>query len=97
MASEMVRPTVTTFLDEMLRDTNLNLRIEELTVPENFQNKTIEELPINGMYRTLLLAIKEQDTWKYNPPKNYVLTKNSVLIVMTTPEEHQEMQQILDA
>ncbi len=87
MASEMVRPTVTTFLDEMLRDTKLNLRIEEMTVSNKFHDKTIGDLPLKSFDQTLLLAIKEKGNWQYNPAKNYVLSKDSALILMTTPEE----------
>ena len=95
MASEMVRPTVTTFLDEMLRDTNLNLRIEELIVPKKFHNKQIDELPIKNMENTLLLAIREEEYWNYNPPKNHILEKDSALILMTTPEELQKIKNII--
>jgi hypothetical protein len=34
MASELVRPEVNEFLDQMLRDKTKNLRIEEAIVPE---------------------------------------------------------------
>ena len=96
MASEMVRPTVTNFLDEMLRDRNLNLRIEELIVPNSFHKKRIEDLPLKNLDHTLLLAIKEKGTWKYNPSTNYILSKDIALILMTTPEELKEMQNLLN-
>ena len=95
MASEMVRPTVTTFLDEMLRDTNLNLRIEELRVPNDYQNKKIGTLPFKDLEQTLLLAIKERNSWKYNPSNDYLLTKDSSIIMMTTPEELKKMEGLL--
>ncbi len=97
MASEMVRPTVTSFLDEMLRDTNLNLRIEEITLPESYHKKRIEDLPLNKLDHSLLLAIRDGDSWKFNPPKNYILTKESALIFMTSPEELQKMHNLLNS
>ena len=97
MASEMVRPAVTSFLDEMLRDTNLNLRIEELLIPREYHKKRLEELPFKNLDHTLLLAIKEGDSWKFNPPKNHILTKGAALIFMTSPEELQKMQGLLDS
>ena len=87
MASEMVRPTVTTFLDEMLRDTNHNFRIEEVMVSEKYTGKSVGELAIDEYPDTLLLAIREGVSWKYNPPKDYRIKSGSNLIVMTSPDE----------
>lgn len=97
MASEMVRPTVTSFLDEMLRDTKINLRIEELLVPDEYHEKSLAALPINQLENTLLLAIREGKSWKFNPPKNHILTKNCALIFMTSPEELQKMKRLLNS
>ena len=41
MASEMVRPTVVSFLDTMLRDKEKNLRVEEVSVPDSLNGKTV--------------------------------------------------------
>jgi voltage-gated potassium channel len=87
MASEMVRPTVTSFLDEMLRDKNQNLRIEEVPLPPYWERKTVGDLPLQGLQKTLLLALREQEAWYYNPPKERLLQIESRLIVMTSPEE----------
>ncbi len=87
MASEMVRPTVTSFLDEMLRDKNQNLRIEEVPAGPDWVQKTVGDLPLHGLNKTLLLALREQDAWHYNPPKEQRLQAGSRLIVMTSPEE----------
>ena len=95
MASEMVRPTVTTFLDEMLRDTNLNLRIEELKITDQFHGKSISDLPMGQLKDTLLLAIREEHQWKYNPPTGYRLSKDSALILMTSPDELQKLEKLM--
>ena len=95
MASEMVRPTVTTFLDTMLRDTDRNLRIEEVALPKPFWNKSIRDLPLTGMDQTLLLAVKEEDSWEYNPAPDYKVNSKSYLIVMTTPEELRSLNRLL--
>lgn len=87
MASEMVRPTVTTFLDEMLRDTNQNLRIEEVKIPDRYVGKHLQSLPLDGLENTLLLALREHNDWEYNPAENYVINPESKLIVMTSPVE----------
>ena len=87
MASEMVRPNVTNFLDLMLRDTNRNLRIEEVTIPAQYDQQKLTDLPLQSFDQTLVLAIKQADTWDYNPPADYKIQEGSHLIVMTSPED----------
>lgn len=87
MASEMVRPTVTGFLDEMLRDTNRNLRIEEVSIPEVYHDKRLQDLPLQKLDQTLVLAIKQLGTWEYNPSPDFQINSNTQLVVMTSPEE----------
>jgi voltage-gated potassium channel len=96
MASEMVRPTVVSFLDIMLRDREKNLRVEELPVPESFVGQPISALNLKKFSRSLLLAVKTttQD-WVYNPPESYVINQNNTLVVMTTPEEREELARFL--
>jgi voltage-gated potassium channel len=96
MASEMVRPTVTNFLDEMLRDTNQNLRIEEVRIPNNYVGKSIEELHLHQFKNILLLAIRENGLWKYNPDDDYKISPESRLIVMTSPEELVRLERYLN-
>lgn len=87
MASEMVRPTVTSFLDEMLRDTNRDLRIEEFSVSESWAGRPISELPLHGLRYSLVLAINSAGDWMYNPDPAHVLQPQSRLIMMTSTEE----------
>ncbi len=85
MASEMIRPTVVSFLDVMLRDKEKNLRIEE--VPASLPGRQIGDLDLQRFHNTLLLAVRTASGWMYNPPLNQVLDAESKLIVMTTPHE----------
>jgi len=87
MASEMARPAAVTFLDLMLRDKDRNLRIEEVTVPERLAGQTLEALRLKKICNLLLLALREQDDWIYNPPPEQTVSAGSVLIFMGTPEE----------
>jgi voltage-gated potassium channel len=95
MASEMVRPTVVSFLDIMLRDREKNLRVEELPVPESFVGQPLSALNLKKFSRSLLLAVKTAKDWVYNPPENYVINQNNTLVVMTTPEERDELARFL--
>jgi voltage-gated potassium channel len=97
MASEMVRPTVTSFLDIMLRDYDKNLRVEEIRVPEGYPET---DLPHSGLKRfahSLLLAAKDESGWLYNPPDSYKLKPGKVLVFMTTPEGKKELEALLQS
>ena len=90
MASEMVRPTVATFLDSMLRDREQNLRIEEVPVGGGSPaiGKRLSTLRLNETPGLLLLALVERGgarTW-FKPDETHVVEQGSVLIVMGGPE-----------
>jgi voltage-gated potassium channel len=91
MASEMVRPTVVSFLDTMLRDTGMNLRVEELPVPESFVGRPISALNLKRFSHVLLLAVKTMGDWVYSPSENYVIDHKNTLVFMTTPEGRDEL------
>jgi voltage-gated potassium channel len=91
MASEMVRPTVVSFLDIMLRDRERNLRVEEFPVPDSFVGQPISALNLKKFSRSLLLAVRTAKDWVYNPPDSHVIDRNNILVIMTTPEERDEL------
>lgn len=91
MASEMVRPTVVSFLDTMLRDTGMNLRVEELSVPESLVGRPISALNLKRCSHALLLAVRTGDNWVYNPSESYVIAQKNTLVFMTTPEGRDEL------
>jgi voltage-gated potassium channel len=94
MASEMVRPTVVSFLDKMLRGKDENLRVEEVPVPPALAGKTLASFDWHKYPRTLLLAVKKGEDWVYNPSRrDYVLKPEDRLIVMTTPEERSALEE----
>lgn len=93
MASEMLRPTVVSFLDIMMRDTARNLRVEEVALNAAFARKKVADLHLRRFPNTLLLAIKSPEDWVYNPPADYELDAHATLIVMTTPEERRKLEE----
>jgi voltage-gated potassium channel len=97
MASEMVRPTVVTFLDKMLRGKDDNLRVEELPVPPSLAGKALSSLDWRQYPRTLLLAVKKGEDWVYNPSRqDYIIQPGDRLIVMTTPEERDNLKKNME-
>jgi voltage-gated potassium channel len=97
MASEMMRPTVVSFLDIMLRDTDKNLRVEEIRIPPKFVGRTISDLKLRSYRHSLLLAVKKQGDWVYNPPDDHRIESGNTLVLMTTPEGRTELEALLGA
>jgi voltage-gated potassium channel len=92
MASEMLRPTVVSFLDKMLRDVRQQ-RVSEVKLTEHSQyaGKTLRE---SGIYKDtgmLVLAIvlrnKEEEEFIYNPSAEHLLEPGSVLVVIGDVEQ----------
>jgi len=67
LASELIRPGVVTFLDQMLRDTNRNLRIEEVTVSERsrFAYRPVSALNLHEYGTGLLLLAMRTSAGDY--------------------------------
>jgi len=92
MVSEMVRPEVTGFLDELLRNKEQTLRIEEIAVPEGsgLAGLPVGEIDLTG-HGLLLLAVKdpasEGGRYSYNPAPDHVVSPGTVLIVLGEPEK----------
>jgi voltage-gated potassium channel len=95
MASEMVRPTVVSFLDIMLRDTEKNLRVEEVTAPELIAGQTIKSLGLKDHSEILLMAIRAGTDWVYNPPADYTIKPQDTLVFMTTSDARRELENII--
>jgi voltage-gated potassium channel len=95
MASEMIRPTVVSFLDTMLRDREKNLRVEEVSVPDALVGKNLASLRLGRFPGMLLLALKTKDGWTYNPPGDCVIRPESTLIFIGGPEDRVELEKKL--
>ncbi len=99
MASELVRPEVNEFLDQMLRDKTKNLRIEEAIVPEksSFVGVSLKDSPIRRETKLLVIAVRDTDRqFTYNPDPDYVLTAGTTLIVMGDTESVTKLRRLLD-
>ncbi|MDH3976278.1 MAG: potassium channel protein [Deltaproteobacteria bacterium] len=98
MASEMVRPTVVSFLDIMLRDKEKNLRIEEVPVKgdSKLTGKRVFETGIKKAANILLLAVKKANgDWEYNPKDDFLFEEGMDLIIMGSPEEKERLQSFI--
>jgi voltage-gated potassium channel len=84
IASSMLRPAVVSFLDEMLRS-DKGLRVEEVQLPSSARARRIAELaPQDPQY--VVLALRHDGRWQFNPPADALARGGSTLVVMATPE-----------
>ncbi|MBP1686417.1 MAG: Potassium channel protein [Deltaproteobacteria bacterium] len=89
LASEMLRPTVVSFLDIMLRDTDRRWRVEEVTVGAGSQldGLTVESLHGRKIADCVVLALHSPDgNWLYNPGADLVLRPNTGIVFMGSPD-----------
>lgn len=90
MASELIRPGVVTFLDQMLRDRDQNLRIDEVAIGEGSPavGRTVGTLAIDHEPGVLLLALVEPDgaTYRFKPDSAHTVAQGATLIVMGGPD-----------
>lgn len=83
IASAMVRPHVVSFLDEMLKSEK-RLRVEEFSLPAGFPPTPLGKLALRGP-DYILLAIRDDQDWSFNPPAELVVREGNVLIAMASP------------
>lgn len=90
LVSEMVRPKVVGFLDNMLRDKK-NLRIEEILVPKNSWTigKSLKELNLRERVGLQIIAFQDpiSQGYNYSPQGNDTIQENMTLITMGEPNQ----------
>ncbi len=93
IVSAMVRPNVMNFLDGMLKSDS-KMRMEEILIPENLTNK-----PLSTLYHAsedcIMLAIRRQEKWFFNPSSAYLLQGNDILMFMSTPDGRSRLEQLI--
>lgn len=89
MASELIRPHVVGFLDQMLKEQGSTLRVEEIEVgtSSKWAGSALHDLNLKGQYNLLVLGLKNpaQDLASallVNPPDNAVVPGQGVIIAM---------------
>ena len=90
MASEMIRPHVTSFLDMMLRDKYSPMRVEEVHIPTHspYVGKPVKDIDFKMIGNIMLIsARKPSGEWVYNPYPDTLCEKEMSLIIIATPEE----------
>ncbi|HGY56139.1 MAG TPA: potassium channel protein [Caldithrix abyssi] len=92
MASVLLRPTVVSFIEVMMRGgEDLSFRMEEVDVPagSSLVGKTLKEARIPQRTGLIVIAIKKgkDSRWMFNPSSNQLLEENDRLIVLGDSEK----------
>ena len=92
MVSEMVRPAVVEFLDLMLRDPEKNLRIEEVSIPDESPliGVRLRDTAIRARTKVLVIAVKhggDEPRYTYNPGPDLEIEHGMILIVLAETVE----------
>ena len=90
MASEMIRPDATSFLDTMLRDDSA-LRVEEVKVgpTTHYRGKPLKKCDALYDSGVVLVSMRKssEKQFIFNPPTSTVLSTDDMLIIIGTPEQ----------
>ena len=95
IASAMIRPSVVSLLDEMLRAEG-GLRVEEFTVPAGVVPRPVAQLRLRGP-GYLLLAVRVGESWIFNPDGDFHVGPGHIVVVMASSEGRAELESRLAA
>ena len=93
LVSAMVRPHVVSFLDEMIKSDE-NLRMEEIVVPPGFSGKLLSMFNLASR-DCILLAVRQDGKWLFNPTMQHIVHEGDILMVMTTPQGRTRLEQLI--
>lgn len=97
MASELVRPEVVEFLDQMQRADH-SLRLEEIPIPETstLVGKRLRDAEIRPRTKALVIATREKDgTFHYNPGPETTIASGMTLIVLGERDDVETLRMIV--
>lgn len=99
MASELIRPTVVSFLDTMLRADGGDVRIEEVKLPptSTLAGRTLREAAIYEQTGLLVMAIGKGQAYELNPSPELRLQAGDGLIVCCQPEQLARLRNLVTA
>ena len=89
LVSEMLRPAVVRFLDDMLRDKRAAFRIEEVQLGDRAAELggTLRDARIRERFGMTVLAVRADDQWTYNPDAGEKLGPGMTLVVLGSPDQ----------
>ena len=99
MASEMLRPSVVTFLDTMLRSTDNTTRFENVKLSPSSKagGRTLAELDIQGQLGIVVVAtVLATGKIVYNPAPNTRLSPGDSLVAIVSPDQRSDLDRLVN-
>lgn len=97
MVSELMRPSVVRFLDDMLRDKRAAYRIEEVRLGDRIAELggTLGEAQIRKRFGMTVLAMQRKldEPWIYNPDASEQLVTGTTLVVLGSADQVRAMRE----
>lgn len=92
MVSEMLRPTVVRFLDEMMRDKRATYRVDEVTIAagSSLEGQSLRAAGIRDRFGMSILALKPSaatSPWQYNPGADDVLAAGMTVVILGSTQQ----------
>ena len=91
LVSELLRPAVVRFLDDMLRDRRAAFRIEEVLLGESAiaLGSTLRDARVRERFGMTVLAVrsKQDGPWTYNPDASEQIGPGATLVVLGSAEQ----------
>lgn len=98
LAAAALRPSVTSFLDAVVRGKHINILIDEVEVQKNsiVAEKTLKEIEISKNIGIIIPAIKSGDTDKltFNPSSKTLINPGDILIAFGTIDQINQLKKI---
>ncbi len=97
MASALIRPSVVHFLDVIMSNQDLALRLEEVTIAEGsaFDDKSIRELHVRARTGALVIGYqRKSQPIEVNPEAGTVLQADDILLVLGNDVQLKNLQKI---
>jgi voltage-gated potassium channel len=95
----MLRPSVVSFLEVMMRGDEFSFRLEEVDVPKGskLNGKTLKDAGIPQKTGLIVIAVKRAVDSKmiFNPSSSTILQENDKLIVLGDPAKMDKLQALL--
>lgn len=101
MAAVMLRPTVVSFLDVMMHDQELDLRLEEVAVSKKstFVGRTLRDMQIPQKTGLIVIAVKKSGNGEpefiYNPQSSTIIEAEDRLVVLGEAERVKTLEKLI--
>lgn len=97
MTADMLRPTAVSFLEFLMLQKHHQVHLTEIKPSPEQYGKPVSSLQLSRFSNTVPLAIQEGVNWIYPPCGDHEIHENTVIVVMTNPEDQAELNTVFQS